>query len=213
MRFSLPALAAAGLLVAMPLPVLAQGAAAPPSVVTMQAAAAAPQQVVAQFQDVLKQAMQTQDYQSRYSALRGPVEDSFHLDVMLRTIAGSAWRGATDAQRQELRAVFADLTAANYAARFHDYKGQDFQVVDTAEGPRGTTIVRTRIVRPEKEPVAINYVVAELDGRWGIVDVVVGGGVSELATRKSEYAAILKRQGIAGLIETLRIKSRELTAA
>lgn len=214
MRFTLSAITAVGLVLAAPLPALAQQGAQPPQSAAAGAVASveSPQGVVSHFQDVLRQAMQTADFQARYGTLRSPVEQSFHLDVMLRTIAGGAWREATDAQREALRQAFADLTAANYAARFHNYSGQSFEVTEVGEGPRGAKIVRTRIVRPGKEPVGINYVVAEQDGHWGIVDIVVGGGVSELATKKSEYGAILKRQGIDGLIETLRIKSRELTS-
>lgn len=215
MRFRLPALAAVALALAAPLPAAAQQGASPQpqAAAPADAAAESPQAVVSAFQGVLKQAMQTGDFKTRYGALRTPVETSFHLDVMLRTIAGADWRKASDGQRQALREAFADLTAANYAARFHSYSGQEFEVLEVAEGPRGAKIVRTRIVRPGKEPIGLNYVMAEQDGHWGIVDVVLGGGVSELATKKSEYGAVLKRQGIDGLIETLRIKSRELTAA
>lgn len=184
---------------------------APPAAAQEQQAAAGASAAVEDFQNSLLQAMQTDGFQARYDMLAQPVRDSFLLDVMIRTAVGRSWRDATPEQQKALVDVFGDMTTAQYAARFHDYNGQEFRVLGTDEGPRGTTIVRTEITRKVKEPVQISYVLAERQGRWGIVDVLAGKGVSELATKRGEYGAILKRQGVDGLIETLRIKSRELT--
>ena len=50
-------------------------------------------------------------------------------------------------------------------------------------------------------------------GVWQIADVYLDGTISELATRRSEFAAILRTQGINGLIETLNAKAGTLVAA
>ena len=46
---------------------------------------------------------------------------------------------------------------------------------------------------------------------WLISDIYLDGSISELATRRSEFAAILHSQGIDGLIAALNRKADMLT--
>lgn len=216
-RLAVLAAAAAAIVAAGPAAAVAPsgtpGAAPAIAVPAAQAATETPRAIVESFQETLLQAMKTNGFQQRVDLLRQPIRDSFHLEVMIRTIAGRYWRDAAPQAQQDLLDAFATMTTANYAARFNSFNGQEFSVLDTVEGPRGTQIVRTQIKPQNKDAVAISYVLGQQGGTWGIVDVVVGGGVSELATKRSEYADILKRQGVAGLAETLRIKGQELTGS
>ena len=72
--------------------------------------------------------------------------------------------------------------------------------------------MNTRLKRVSDSPVQITYVVKQFAARWRIVDVVVDGGISELAVRRSEYAATLKRGGVAALITALNKKADSLIA-
>jgi phospholipid transport system substrate-binding protein len=57
--------------------------------------------------------------------------------------------------------------------------------------------------------VPLNYVLREIDGQWRIFDVVFEGKYSEMATRREEYGAIVKREGIDALIAYLERAARE----
>jgi len=46
---------------------------------------------------------------------------------------------------------------------------------------------------------------------WLISDIYLDGAISEVATRRSEFAAILKNDGIDGLITALNRKADMLT--
>ena len=72
-------------------------------------------------------------------------------------------------------------------------------------------LVRTQIVRPNDAPVSINYILHDNDEAWQIRDVYLGGSISELATRRSEFTGILRSQGVDGLIAVLNKKADELT--
>jgi len=48
------------------------------------------------------------------------------------------------------------------------------------------------------------------DIAWQIRDIYLSGTISELATRRSEFAAILRVQGIDGLVTVLNKKADEL---
>jgi phospholipid transport system substrate-binding protein len=46
---------------------------------------------------------------------------------------------------------------------------------------------------------------------WLISDIYLDGAISEVATRRSEFAAILKMEGIDGLVAALNRKADILT--
>ena len=52
----------------------------------------------------------------------------------------------------------------------------------------------------------------EFEGEWRIVDVFLDGGISEIATKRSEYGSVLARDGVDGLLAALRAKITELAA-
>jgi len=49
------------------------------------------------------------------------------------------------------------------------------------------------------------------DGVWQISDVYLDGTISQLATQRSQFGAILRREGFEGLIATLHRKIDLLT--
>ena len=96
------------------------------------------------------------------------------------------------------------MTIATYANRFDGFSGQSFEI-DPEVQPRNTgRIVRTKIVRPKDEPVTLNYLMRGAGDTWKVVDIYLSGTISELATQRSEFSAILKAGGPAALIESLR---------
>lgn len=143
----------------------------------------------------------------RYQRLVKPLSASYDFETMTRISSGGFWRRATDAERAGLVAAFRRVSIGTYAVRFDGYSGQTFEIVGENEGPRGTTLVKTRIVSPGKDPVGMTYVMKSRNGAWRIIDVLLAGGISELAVRRSEYRSVLKSQGVSGLIVALNKKA------
>ena len=73
-------------------------------------------------------------------------------------------------------------------------------------------MVRSQIVKTNGELVTVNYMMHRNGNSWLISDIYLDGAISEVATRHSEFAAILKSQGIDGLIAALNRKADILTA-
>lgn len=72
--------------------------------------------------------------------------------------------------------------------------------------------VTTRLIRRDREPVRLDYVMRETDGVARVVDVYAQGSISELARRRSEFTAVLSREGADGLIARLNEKAQNLIA-
>jgi phospholipid transport system substrate-binding protein len=70
--------------------------------------------------------------------------------------------------------------------------------------------VDTQLVRPQDPPVPLTYVMAERDGSWRIIDVLLDRSISELAVRRSEYNQVLRNGGLNELAATLDKKADQL---
>jgi phospholipid transport system substrate-binding protein len=129
---------------------------------------------------------------------------------MARLSVGSSWASLTEAQRQVTES-FRRYISAIYADRFDSYAGQQLQV--TGEQPAVVGVmVHSQIVKANGEPVNVDYIMRRTGDSWLISDIYLDGAISEVATRRSEFAAILKSQGIDGLIAALNRTADILTA-
>jgi phospholipid transport system substrate-binding protein len=147
----------------------------------------------------------------RFTQLEPVIRRTFDIASMARLSVGSSWASLTEAQRLQVTESFGRYIAAIYADRFDSYAGQKLQV--TGEQPAAAgVIVRSQIVMANGEPVKINYMMRRNGNTWLISDIYLDGAISEVATRRSEFAAILKSQGIDGLIAALNRKADILTA-
>lgn len=148
----------------------------------------------------------------RYAELLPPLHEAYDFEKMIRFATGSAWRSATPEQRENLVEVFGRLSVSTYAARFDGYSGENFETLGEREGPRGSVLVDTQIVRSPDPPVGITYVMTEDNGQWRIIDLLLEGKVSEMATRRSEYNPILREGGPDKLAAALDAKAEALLA-
>ena len=146
----------------------------------------------------------------RFTQLEPVIRRSFDIAAMARLSVGSSWAGLNEAQRQQVTDSFARYIAGIYADRFDSYAGQKLEV--TGEQPSGAGVmVRSQIIKANGEPVRVDYMMRQSGEAWLIADIYLDGAISEVATRRSEFAAILKNDGIDGLIAALNRKANMLT--
>src|SRR5579872_7498510 len=147
----------------------------------------------------------------RYVQIEPTIRRVFDIPFMSRLAVGPEWASLTEVQRQQVSQAFERYITAIYAERFDSYSGERLQV--TGEQPStGGAIITSQIVKSDGTPVNINYLMRQNGGVWQIADVYLDGTISELATRRSEFAAIMRSQGINGLIATLNTKANSLAA-
>jgi phospholipid transport system substrate-binding protein len=183
-------------------------------ITTSQPAAAAGGDTVRSFYDTLLANMRSGSSlgaAGRYARIAPVVRRVFDIPFMTRLAVGPEWASLTEAQRQQVSQAFERYVAAVYAERFDNYSGEKLQV--TGEQPSaGGTIITSQIVKSSGEPVHLNYLMRQNGGSWQIADVYLNGTISELATRRSEFASILRTRGIDGLIAMLNTKANNLSA-
>ena len=146
----------------------------------------------------------------RFRQLDPVIRRSFDIASMARLSVGPTWASLSDAQRQEMTESFARYISATYADRFDSYAGQNLEVTGEQPAPSGV-MVKSRIIKANGEPVKVDYMMRRNGDSWLISDIYLDGAISEVATRRSEFATILRNDGIDGLIMALNRKVDLLT--
>ncbi len=173
-----------------------------------QEEAATARQVVEKFQaeliDVMKNGKQL-GYAGRYEKLKDPVSNSHDLTKIARIVVGKEWEKLTEDQQQKLVEVFSRLSIASYAHNFKDYSGESFVFDSEEETARGGVVVHSHLVIPGEKDVKFDYMLKEKGPSWRIINIIANG-VSDLALKRSEYTAILQREGFDALIAKINEK-------
>ena len=91
------------------------------------------------------------------------------------------------------------------------FRSQKFNVINAKNFGKKDVLVTTKISRPSGPPVEARWRVRLRKKGHKIIDVMVAG-VSMVQTQKSEFRSVVKRQGVSGLIETLRLQVSKFSA-
>ncbi len=132
-----------------------------------------------------------------------------HIDFQeaTRLAVGRAWREASPEQKEKLTAEFRRMLVRTYSSAISAYEGQTMKVqpVHMKAGDTDVT-VHNQYIRPGGKPVQLDYQMHKTPDGWKIYDIIVEG-VSLVLTYRSEFDAVVKQQGVDGLIKRLAEKN------
>jgi phospholipid transport system substrate-binding protein len=129
------------------------------------------------------------------------------FDQATRLAVGRAWSQASPEQKKRLVSEFRNMLVRTYSNAIGTYQGQTLKVLPSRgkQDPEDTT-VRTQFVRPGGQPLPIDFAMRKTDKGWKVYDITVEG-VSLVLTYRSEFDAVVKQEGIDGLIKRLAQKN------
>jgi phospholipid transport system substrate-binding protein len=171
-----------------------------------------PTELIRQFYAELQNVMQhatTLGARGRYQKLEPIVRQMFDVPYMARLSIGPTWAKLMPDQKRRAAQAYGRYITALYATRFDGYNGERFEIFGEQQVRHGT-MVKTRIVKSNGEPVSINFILHDNDIAWQVRDLYLDSAISELATRRSEFSAVLRTSGIDALIDSLNKKADEL---
>ena len=131
------------------------------------------------------------------------VEHRFDFEAMARRSLGAGWRRLNDAQKKRFVDLFTRLLETSYMRKIERYSGQ--RILYGEHRLRGKkAVVETFLVKDDVETPVI-YRLRRRGDDWLVYDVVIEG-VSLVANYRTQFASILRREGIDGLLARLQAK-------
>lgn len=180
-----------------------------------QTTAGTPQAPVERLDNALLAAMKaggSTSFQQRYSMLEPVIDQVFNLDAVLAKSVGLSFAHMPAAQQANLAAAFQHYTVSSYVSSFDSYNGQRFEILPTVRQiGDNEAIVATQLIRQNKAPVKLNYVVSRGPDGWQVVDVLTDGSISRVAVQRSDFMQLLMNGGEPALAVALDRKVANLS--
>jgi phospholipid transport system substrate-binding protein len=132
-----------------------------------------------------------------------------HVDFeeATRLAVGRGWAQASPEQKKKLVQEFRSMLVRTYSNAITAYQGQTMKVMPVRMKPGDDEVtVHNQFIRPGATPVLVDYTMRKTEKGWKIYDIVVEG-VSLVLTYRSEFDAVVKQDGIDGLIKRLSQKN------
>ena len=139
------------------------------------------------------------------AALRTLIRDSFNLELTSQFVLGKFWNEATPEQRAEFQDLFTEYLLNNYVRHIGNFKAETLTIVGSNVVGNRDVLVATSIESAEGATNPVWRVRASDAGQYKIIDVSVDG-VSLALTQRREFASVVNRRGLDGLLNMLREK-------
>ena len=143
--------------------------------------------------------------------LRNLFKQNFDVPAISRFVLGKYWRRTSTAERQEFLDAFEEMNTRQFLAMVGEFSVEMFSIVKVqqdADKP-GLFWVSTAIGQSEGEPISVDWRIRNKDGQYKVFDIVIEG-VSMAITLRHEYGAVIKADGVDGLIAIMREKNATL---
>jgi phospholipid transport system substrate-binding protein len=124
------------------------------------------------------------------------------LDAVARRVLGRHWRTTTDAQRERYVTLFRQYVVSMYAVQLGGYAGATFTVLRQQNLRENESLVIARFTHESEPPLGMNVLVRQMNGHFKIIDVTIAG-ISLVVTKRSEFDAVIRREGMPGLLRRL----------
>ena len=137
---------------------------------------------------------------------------NFNFDKVSRLVLGKNWTKASPEQKAAFQAEFRTLLIRTYATALSKYKNQtiEYKPLRMAEGAN-TASVKTAILQPGGQPIAVDYSLEKKADTWKVYDIVIEG-VSLVTNYRGQFAQEIRQNGIDSLIKKLGDKNKAAMA-
>jgi phospholipid transport system substrate-binding protein len=149
----------------------------------------------------------------RIDQLVGLLEARTDVGLISRLALGRYWNQLPEAQRQDYQELFREVVIRSLARRLNRYAKdaqgpieERFQILGSAPAGKDDTLVRSKVFPTDGQPLALDWRLRAGDSGPVIIDLIVEGA-SLLVSQRSEFAAVIERSDLDGLLAELRARA------
>ena len=156
--------------------------------------------------------IQAGDQAKIFALAEEKIVPNFDFDKVSRLVLGKNWTKATPEQKTAFQTEFRTLLIRTYATALSKYKNQtiEYKPLRLAEGA-ATVSVKTVILQPGGQPIAVDYSLEKKADIWKVYDIVIEG-VSLVTNYRGQFAQEIRQNGLDSLIKKLGDKNKAAMA-
>ena len=140
--------------------------------------------------------------QARASKLAPMLREGLDLDAMGKFVLGRQGKELSAEQTKSFAHAFEKHVVETYSDLLARQTVAEVKITGESKQPDGDVLVNSEVVRAGSPPTPYDWRVRETPAGLKVVDVVING-VSLLITRRQEFAAVMRKDGVDGLIRRL----------
>ncbi len=183
----------------------------------MAADLVAPQMAIENASNRLKEKLQDDSFTKDFQQITVFVEDVIYPHVDFNRISalvlGKLWRSASAEEKTEFKKEFQTLLIRTYSRAFVEFKDWSVRFLPlNMENGDKKVIVKTEILQPGIQPIAVNYRMLLSKGEWKVYDIIIEG-VSLVTNYRTSFKNEVKRTGsLQAVIDQLAKRNSEALA-
>lgn len=144
------------------------------------------------------------DEVSKKDELRKILLSEIDFDAISKRVVSKSWKKASDEQKQQFKEKFLTIMVNTYFSLLKDYSNEQVLFLKEQLKKNKYAIVDTQIVSGNKK-IPVRYRLIKVADGWKIYDFIPEG-ISLVSTYRKNYATILKKKGMDGLITEMSKK-------
>lgn len=157
--------------------------------------------------------MQAGNKQQLYALVEAKILPNFDFDRVCRMVLGKSWRSATPEQQALFQKEFRSLLLRTYASALGKYKDQVIEYKPLRmEGDAKNVSVKTQILQPGGQPVAVDYDLIKSEHGWKVYDIVIES-ISLVTNYRSQFSNEIRLNGLDSLNKKLEEKNKSAGVA
>ncbi|MEO6602099.1 MAG: ABC transporter substrate-binding protein [Polyangiaceae bacterium] len=131
----------------------------------------------------------------------------FDYEGLAKATLKDSWEQRTPAERADFTAVLKDLVRNSYRRNIKKTLGYEVDYKGEQDGEAGKVVhtVAHNKSNAREEPVSIDYVVHQVDGKWQIYDIVTEGS-SLIRNYRNQFRKVIEKKGFDELIKRMKAK-------
>jgi phospholipid transport system substrate-binding protein len=141
--------------------------------------------------------------EAKWSEVGRIIYDGFDFRSMSQSVLATNWRTATPEEKRQFVEYFTQYLEATYRDKIEAYTNQRVEYLN--ESIRGDRAVVDTVILTDSTQIPVSYKLRLNEDGWHTYDVVIEG-VSLVNNYRSTFTAIIKSEGMEGLLNDMQAR-------
>lgn len=152
--------------------------------------------------------IQAGNQQKIFALAEEKILPNFDFERVCRLVLGKNWKAATPEQQAVFQKEFRSLLLRTYAVALGKYRNQVIEFKPLRAEPDAKNVsVKTQILQPGGQPIAVDYSLVKVEGGWKVYDIVIES-VSLVTNYRSQFSNEIRTNGLDSLNKKLAEKNK-----